>query len=63
MTYTTLKQALQRASRSAIKSQDYRHVVCEAGEYDVISDSDLDEFYIGARVLYTADPDGWLSQS
>lgn len=49
-------QAFRDAKRHAVKKQETRFVIYEAGEYEHGSEYDLDTFYCGAEVVGEVNP-------
>ena len=54
----TFSQAYSKAARVARKTQSFRAVVIEDGEYAVADDYDLETFFCGAQVVAYLGPDG-----
>jgi len=54
----TFNQAYAKAARIARKTQSFRAIVIEDGEYAVASDYDLETFFYGAQVIAYLGPDG-----
>jgi hypothetical protein len=57
----TFLQALEKASKTAQKTKSFRHVLVENSmfsDYEIASDFDLDNWFLGSEPLASFGPDG-----
>jgi hypothetical protein len=57
----TFIEALEKASKTAQKTKSFRHVLVENSmfsDYEIASDFDLDNWFLGSEPLASFGPDG-----